>query len=327
MRMFFKRILVLFPLIFGLPDVAAQPAWSPERNVEIVSGAAAGGSADRASRLIQEIFREDRIVSPTVSVINMPGGGNTIAWGYLNRHVGDGHYISVAPYTLLTNKLVGTSKLSWSDFTPISLLFDEYLTVAVRADSPIASGKDLIDRLRRDPTSLSIAIATTLGNHIHIGIAKPLKSAGVDIRKLKVVAFKSSSESIANLLGGHVDVVSSSAVNVINLAKAGNIRVIAISSRNRVPGDLSPVPTWSEQGVDGILMTSQGVIAPKGLSAAQIAFWEHAFHRLSQSPAWREGLSKSYWTSNFLGGEETAKYYARQTTEIAAILKDLGLIK
>jgi len=305
----------------------AQTAWKPERNVEIISGTAAGGAVDRANRAVQRIWQEKKIVEVNTIVMNKPGGGNTIAWNYINQHAGDGHYVSIAPFTLLTNKLVGTSPLTWNDFTPISMLFNEYMTVAVRADSPVKSGADLIERLKKDPASLSIAVASTLGNHIHIGIAKAMKAGGVDIRKMKVIAFKSSGESMTNLLGGHIDVVSSSTPNVVAQLQAGKIRVIAISSAQRMSGVFAAVPTWKEQGIDGVFSASQGAIGPKGMNAAQIAFWEGAFQKLSQSEEWKKELAASYWDANFLSATETAKFYETQAAELRTILTDIGLIK
>lgn len=306
---------------------SAQTGWKPERNVEIISGTAAGGAVDRANRAVQRIWQDRKIVDAKTVVLNKPGGGNTIAWNYINQHAGDGHYVSIAPYTLLTNKIVGISPLTWSDFTPISLLFNEYMTVSVRADSPIKTGADLVARLKKDPGSLSIAVASTLGNHIHIGIAKPLKATGIDIRKLKVVAFKSSGESVTNLLGGHIDVVSSTTPNIVAHLQAGTIRVIAITSAQRMPGALAEVPTWKEQGVDGTFSASQGAIGPKEINAAQVAYWENAFRQLSQTEEWKKELASSYWEPNFLSSGETAKYYASQAAELREILGELGLAK
>lgn len=309
------------------PASAAQPGWKPERNVEIISGTAAGGAVDRANRTVQQIWQEKKIVDATMTVVNKPGGGNTIAWNYINQHAGDGHYVSIAPYTLLTNKIVGTSPLTWSDFSTIALLFNEYITVSVRADSPIRTAADLVQRLKQNPSSLSIAVASTLGNHIHIGIAKPLKAAGVDIKKLKVVAFKSSGESVTALLGGHIDVVSSTTPNVVAQLQAGKIRVIAIGSAQRMTGVFAGVPTWKEQGIDDAFNASQGAIGPKGLSAAQIAFWESAFEKLSQTDEWKKQLAANYWDGNFRSGKDAQKYYAEQAAELREILTDLGLAK
>lgn len=307
-------------------DAGAQ-TWKPDRTVEIISATAAGGAVDRANRTVQRIWQEKRIVEVPMAVVNKPGGGNTIAWHYINSHAGDGHYVSIAPYTMLTNKIVGTSTLTWSDFTPLALLFNEYITVSVRADSPIKTAADLVERLKKDPSSLSIAVASTLGNHIHVGTARPLKAAGVDVKRLKVVAFKSSGESITNLLGGHIDVVSSTTSNVIAQLQAGKIRVLAITSPKRMSGAMAGVPTWAEQGVSGTFFAAQGAIGPKGLNPAQAAFWEDAFRKLSQSPEWNKELAASYWESNFQGARDTAKFYESQAGEMREILTELGLAK
>lgn len=320
-----RWIVTSVAVVFSL-QVHGQ-TWKPERSVEIISATAAGGAVDRANRTVQRIWQEKKIVDVPMIVVNKPGGGNTIAWHYLNSHAGDGHYVSIAPYTILTNKIVGTSPITWSDFTPISLLFNEYLTVAVRADSPIKTAADLVERLKKDPASLSIAVASTLGNHIHIGAAKPLKTAGVDVKRLKVVAFKSSGESITNLLGGHVDVVSSTTPNIIAQMHAGKIRVLAVTSSKRLPGVLAAVPTWTEQGVKVSFSAAQGALGPKGLSGAQTAFWEDAFRKLSQTEEWKKELALNQWEGNYLGSREAAAFYATQSAEIRDLLTELGLAK
>ena len=315
-------------LILSGPLSAAEvQGWKPDRTVEIISATAAGGAVDRANRTVQRIWQEKKIVTAPMAVVNKPGGANTVAWHYINTHAGDGHYVSIAPYTLLTNKIVGISAITWSDFTPLALLFNEYITLAVRADSPIKDVADLVERLRKDPASLSIAVASTLGNHIHVGAAKPLKAAGVDIRRLKVVAFKSSGDSLTNLLGGHVDVVSSTTPNIVGQLQAGRIRVLAISSAKRLPGLMATVPTWVEQGVKGTFSAAQGAIGPKGLSAAQVAFWEDAFRKLAQTPEWNKELADGYWEPNFQNARDTAKFYEGQYSEMRDILTELGLGK
>ncbi len=308
-------------------SACAQSAWKPERTVEIISGTAAGGAVDRANRIVQKIWQDKKILEVSSTVVNKPGGANTIAWNYINQHAGDGHYVSIAPYTMLTNKIIGASPLSYADFTPIALLFDEYITVAVRTDSPLRNAQDLVERLRKDPSSLSIAVASAPGNHIHVGIAKPLKTAGVDIKRLKVVAFKSSGDSVTALLGGHIDVVSSTTPNVLGQFQAGKIRVLAITSGQRLVGALAGVPTWKEQGVNIEFNASQGAIGPRGLAAPQLAFWENAFLKLSQSDEWKKELEANNWRSNYRNSRDTARYYESEFAEMKTVLSELGLAK
>ena len=305
----------------------AQGAWKPTGNVEIVSAVAAGGAVDKVNRVVQKIWQTDRILENVTTIENKPGGGGAIAWSYIHRMAKNPNIVSLNSSSLVTNKIVGSSTLDYSDFSTIALLFDEHVSVAVRADSPIRNAKDLVERLRKDPQSLSIGIASTLGNHIHAGIALPLKAAGVDIRKLKVVVFKSGGDGMINLLGGHVDIVSTTISNTIKLLESGKVRLVAISAPRRAGGLLANVPTWREQDVDIEFSGSMSAVAPAGLTAPQIAFWENAFRQLSQSEEWKRELEFNHWVGNFRGSAEAVKSLDAQAATLRSVLKELGLAK
>ena len=317
----------LAALALALPLMATAQDWKPERNVEFVVPAGPGAALDTAARQIKELIDRNQMLPTTLIVSNKPGGGGMVAMGGLQAKPGDGHMLVTMTHSSINNKLVGEVALGYEDFTPLAVLFDEFITVAVRADSPIRNGRDLVDALRKNPAALSVGVATTIGNHIHAAIAKPLKVAGVDIGKMTVVPFKSSAESMNNLLGGHLDVVSASAVNVISLMKAGKIRVIAVASAERLAGDLAGVPTWREQGVDAVYSSSQGVLGAKGLTPAQIRYWEATFKRMTDTPEWAAFLAKNHWKPRFLGHAEALKFLDAESATAKSLLGDLGLLK
>ena len=74
----------------------AQASWKPDRPVELIVGSAAGNSNDLMLRLIAQVSQEKRLLDVPMNVMNKPGGGNTIAWNYLNQRAGDGHYLMMA---------------------------------------------------------------------------------------------------------------------------------------------------------------------------------------------------------------------------------------
>lgn len=312
----------------ALGPLAAQAQdWKPERNVEYVVPAGPGAALDTAARQIKELIDRERLIAATLVVTNKPGGAGMVAMGGLQARPGDGHMLVTLTHSSINNKLAGEVALGYEDFTPLAILFDEVITVAVRADSPLRTGRDLAEALRKDPASLSVGVATSLGNHIHAAIAKPLKAAGVAIGRMTVVPFKSSADSMTNLLGGHLDVVSASAINAVPLLKAGKIRVLAAASAERLGGDLAGVPTWREQGVDAVYSSSQGVLGAKGLGAAQIRHWEAVFRRLSELPDWAAFLSRNHWKPNFKGHADAVKYLDAEAAVARALLGDLGLLK
>jgi len=174
-----------------------------------------GGGMDRTARAIQHLARDRKIADVAFNVINKAGGGGAIGWTYLSQHPRDAHYLAIGSPALLTNHITGKSSLSHADFTPLAMLVSEYTAFAVNSASTINSGKDLVERLRADPRSVSIAISTSVGSGNHVAIGKVAKAAGVDVSKLRLVIFNATGEAITSVMGGHVDVVPATASSVL----------------------------------------------------------------------------------------------------------------
>src|SRR4029079_2037412 len=212
----------------------------------------------------------------SVTGVNKPGGGSNIAFTYVQQHAGDPHYLLVGTPSLLTNHITGLSKLHHNDFTPIASLLNDYVVFAVNANSPIKTGKDLVAQLKKDPKSVSIGFATTLGSHNHIAAGLLMKTIGGTPSDLKEIAFKAPADAITNLLGGHIDLVTTAAGNVAGHVESGKLRVIGVAAERRLPGAFANVPTWKEQGVNLVFGGWRGILAPKGLTQPMSAYWESA---------------------------------------------------
>ena len=225
--------------------LAATVDWKPEKPVEIILNTAPGNSPDRTARAIQRIAQERRFVEVPLTVSNRVGGGGAVAYAYLNQRPGDGHYIAIASKALLTNNIMGRGP-SYTEFTPIAHLFGEHTVIAVKADSPIKTGRDLIERLKKDPGAHSFGIATSLGNVNHQSVGAALKEAGVDLRKTRNVVFQSGALALTALLGGHVDVVPLGPGTVAGPLQSGQVRLIAVASPKRAPVLFAVVPTLQE---------------------------------------------------------------------------------
>jgi len=325
--MVFRNFLAAIALSSVSAVCAAQGAWSPQKNVEIVVGSAPGGSNDRTARQVERILVEKRIVSTPLTVVNKPGGGSTIAFNYVSQHAGDAHYLMVGTTALLTNHIVGSSKLNYQDFTPIASLFNDYVVFVVNAESPIKTGKDLIARLKKDPKSVATGFATTLGSHNHVAAGLLAKSVGVNPRDLKVVAYKGAAEALTNLLGGHIDLVTTAAGNAAPHVAAGRLRVVGVAGPKRFGGALADAPTWNEQGVNLVFGGWRAIMGPKGISAAQIAFWEGALEKATKVPEWRTDLEKNYWSDDFVTSAQFRKDLEKDYADMKAVLVDLGLAR
>ena len=323
-----KSMLRIAALVLAAHAATANAqAWKPEKPVEIVVNTAPGSGPDKIGRLMQKIMQEQRMPETSMVVVNKPGGGGAIAYTYLNQYAGNGHYLAVASKTLLTTHVMGRSPVTYTDVTPVAHMIDEYIGVAVRADSPIRSGKDLVERLRKDPGAHSFGIATSLGNTNHQAVAAALKGSGIDMRKLKNVVFQSGGTAITALLGGHVDVVPVSIGSWVSHVNAGAVRVIAVSAPKRLTGLFANVPTWREQGADFVVSNWRCIVGPKNMSPAHVAYWEAAVKRMMSTAEWQKEVESTSAVSEFKGGAETRKFMESDYAAIKAFLTDLELAR
>jgi putative tricarboxylic transport membrane protein len=304
---------------------AAQP-WKPNKPVELVVGSSPGGSPDIMARLVQRIFQNSSLV-PSSTVVNKPGAANTIGWAYLNQHAGDGHYVATFSPGIIGNRLMGTSQLDYTDFTPLNILSREYVVMIVRSDSPVMSLKDLTARLKKDPQSLTFAFATARGNHNHIVMSMYLKSIGVDPKVAKAVVYSGGGEGQTALLGGHIDVYMASPRSAVPMQKDGRARILGISAAQRQPGALADLPTLREQGSDAVFFTWRGFMGPKGLKAPEIAYWDGVFDKLAQTPEWKKDAEEQFWNPDYLLSAKTKEHLDKEAAVLRTILTDLGLMK
>ena len=308
----------------ALPAFGAE--WKPAAQVEIVVPNAPGGGNDAVARMMQRIWQDKRLVAASGVVVNKPGGGGNTTLNYLAQKPGDPQTMAVVSVTQQLNYIVGTSTHRHRDFTPLAVMIGDFIGFAVRADSPIVTGKDLIDRLRKDPSALSAGI-TAIGGNNHIAYVLAARSAGIDTRKLKTPVFQSSGESVTALLGGHIDLHIGSVGPLTKQLEAGRVRIVAITSDQRLTGPFAPIPTWKEQGIAGTFNTWRGLWGPRGMGADQVAYWDGVLERVSRDPQWKENLDANHWHNDYRNSRDAVRYLDGLHVEMRDVLKELGLAK
>jgi|SoiMethySBSTD1v2_1073268.scaffolds.fasta_scaffold35277_2 putative tricarboxylic transport membrane protein len=319
-----RLVTVTAALIVPLsaPAIAATGQWKPEQTVEIVIGSAPGSGPDRNARVMQKIFQDGRFIPVPVVVMNRPVVANV----YVSKFEGNGHYLLMSGKGLITTDIMGRLPFSYADLTPITHTMDEYIGIAVKADSPLKSGRDLLDRLRKDPAAHSVGVATSLGNANHQAVAAAMKATGIEPRKGRYVIFNSGGAAMTALLGGHVDLVPVSLGVLVPELQVGRIRILAVSAPQRVAGAFADIPTWREQGADAVVSVWRGAFGAKGLSPAQIAYWEAVFQRLIAAPEWQKEIETVHAVSAFMGSAKTREYMERDYAAQKSLLADLGLV-
>ena len=308
-------------------DSSNRNTWAPERAIEIAAGTPPGGGLDRVARALAEVIAEAGLLDIPVNVLNIPGDGARRVWGHVDGHPGDGHLVSISSPNLTTDHLVGLAAFDHSRYTPIAILLTEYIAFTVRADSPLRSGVDLLERLASDPGSVTVALSTALGNPNHIAVAKVTRQAGGDINAPNIRVFDTALDAVADVVEGHADVGAVTAASVVKELEAGRVRLLAISAPQRLPARFAATPTWAEQSIDCVIGAWRGVTGPSGLEPAQVAFWERLLRAATSDAQWQAALARHCWSPMHLDGEEMHTYLARERDEMRALLNELGLLR
>jgi putative tricarboxylic transport membrane protein len=302
--------------------------WKPERAVQIVAGTPPGGGLDRVARALAATLTEACLLDVAVEVLNVPGDGARRAWThYVDNHPGDGHVIGISSPNLTSDYLVGIANFEHTRYTPIATLVTEYIAFAVRADSPLKTGIDLLARLGREPRAVTVALSTALGNPNHVALAKLTRHAGGDVNAPVIRVFDTALDAVADVIAGGADIAAVTAASVMAELQAGRVRLIGISAPARLTGLFADTPDWSEQGADCIVGAWRGVTGPAGMTSAQVRFWADVLRAAVAQPSWQQALSRLSWSAMYHDGPSLQAYLEAERAEFVTVLGDLGLLK
>jgi putative tricarboxylic transport membrane protein len=226
----------------------------------------------------------------------------------------------------LSAHIAGLTPYGHADFTPLAIIMEEYFGINVRADSPVRSAADMLERLRKSPDALTFGTASIAGNNF-TSLATALKKGGVDVKRLKAVSFTGGGEITMALLGGHIDVISTGLSNMSEHLQSGKMRTLVITGPKRMWGPFADVPTWREVGVNVVESSWRGMMGAKGLTPAQIAYWEGVFRKVVQTDEWKQELKENYWVGTYMGAAETNRRLDAEYADLKQILVDLGIAK
>jgi len=306
-------------------EETAESNWEPEQNIEFVAPAGAGGGWDTTARMTAQVFNEEGIIEENIGVINREGGGGAIGWNYIAGQDGSNHHMFVGSPPLLLVPLNGQSDVGYEDFTPIANLIADYAAFAVRADSEWDSIDDLFEDMKEDPSSVTVVGASSPGSMDHIQFVQVADAAGVDITEINYVSDQEGG-ALTQLLNGSVDVYSTGVAETIEQVRAGEIKVLGVTSEERLEGDvLEDFPTIKEQGIDSTFINWRGFFGPGDMDEEAVTYYQEKFKELSDSDAFADIRDQFGWNEMYMEGEEYQTFLEEQNAEMETLLNELGL--
>ena len=290
-------------------------------HLRLIAPAAPGGGWDQTARAMQPVLQEAGIVH-TSSVENIPGAAGTIGLArFISAERGNGDVLMLSGLIMLGAVVTHQSPVTLREVTPIARLIGEFEVIVVPAASPLRTLSDLVTMFRAAPESVSWGGGSAGGtDQILAGLFAD--AVGVDPRRINYIAYSGGGESLSAILGGQVTVGVNGLGELAAHIDAGSVRVLAISSAERVPG--LNAPTFREQGIDLEVENWRSVVAPPGISTAERQRLEHVVQNMVASAPWKATLDRYRWNDRYLAGTAFARFEAAEEARVEGILAKLG---
>ena len=319
-----------FKLMRAAIAVAALTVATGASAQECIAPANPGGGWDFTCRQVGKTMQDLGLIDSTMQVVNLAGGGGGVAFAeVVNKRNDDDNLIVAASSATATRLAQGAypgnsmDQVRW-----VGSIGADYGVIAVAADSDIQTLPELLDKIKADPNSVSVAGGSAVGGWDHLKVLIAADAYGIDdVRKVKYIAFDGGGEAVTQLLAGSVQAFTGDLSEAKGFVDSGDIRVIAVLAPERLDGEFSEFPTAKEQGVDAIGANWRGFYAPGGMSDEAYQAWVDKVGQLYASDEWKQVMAANGLAPLNLQGAEFESFVQNSVQQIQDISRQIGIIK
>jgi putative tricarboxylic transport membrane protein len=318
-----KTLLFTTLALAGLAGSAlAQPA-----KTECLAGAKPGGGFDLTCRLAGNALHAAKLIKDPMAVTYMEGGVGAVAYNHvIGTRPGDGGLVVAASSG--SALLIAQGKFGKHDENAVrwvGALGTDFGIVAVSADSPIKSLKELIEAFGKDPGAFPVGGGGAVGSQDWMKMAMIAREAKVDPKKMRYAALEGGGAVTTALQGGHIKIASGDASEMVNLHQQGKLRILAIMSDRRLPGAFKDIPTTFEQGYLIDWPIWRGLYVGPKVSEAEYKWWVDTLTKLTRTDEFvKEREARGLFAFDSLGADFD-KRVKGDVAKFRALAKEAGL--
>jgi len=285
----------------------------------------AGGGWDGTARGTGEALTNSGLVG-TASYENMSGGGGGKAIGYLIENAESNHgTLMVNSTPIIIRSLTGVFPQNFRDLTLIAGTIGDYAAIVVGKDSPINSMADLLAAYDADPGATAIGGGSVPGGMDHLVAAMVMEAAGKDALGVKYIPYDAGGKAMAALLSGEIAALSTGFSEAVDLANAGEVKIIGVTSAERVPAAPDAM-TMMEQGIDTTFVNWRGFFGAPGLPEDKVAMYQDAIAKMYETEEWEAVRARNGWVNIHNSGDDFKAFLETQEKVIGDLMKKLGFL-
>ncbi len=319
------RTLITALTMFGLAGAASADGHKMVDSIHFLIPGGAGGGWDGTARGTGEALTKAGLVG-TASYENMSGGGGGKAIGYLIENAASNQgTLMVNSTPIVIRSLTGVFPHNFRDLTLVSGTIGDYAALVVSKNSPINSMEDLLAAYDADPGATAVGGGSVPGSLDHLVAAMVMEAAGRDPMNLKYVPYDAGGKAMAALLSGEIAALSTGFSEAVDLADAGEVKIIGVTAPSRV--DAAPdAMTMVEQGIDTTFVNWRGFFAAPGLAEDRLKAYQAVIAKMYETPEWEEVRARNGWVNIHNPGDEFLAFLETQEKVIGDLMKKLGFL-
>ncbi|MFI8222870.1 Bug family tripartite tricarboxylate transporter substrate binding protein [Pseudomonas sp. NPDC085632] len=308
---------------------AGQLMAEPKRP-ECIAPASPGGGFDLTCKLVQSALVNEKLLSKPMRVTYMPGGVGAVAYNAVvaQRPADAGTLVAWSSGSLLNLAQGKFGRFDETNVRWLAAVGTSYGAIAVKSDSPYKTLDDLVQALKKDPSSVVIGSGGTVGSQDWMQTALIAKAAGINPRDLRYVALEGGGEIATALLGGHIQVGSTDISDSMPHIQSGDMRLLAVFADKRLDEpEMKDIPTAREQGYDIVWPVVRGFYLGPKVSDEDYAWWKDSFDKLLASPEFAKLRDQRELFPFAMTGPELDTYVKKQVADYKVLAKEFGLIQ
>ena len=318
--------LVVFSAVAMMLNTSMIAESAEMEKIHFLIPGGAGGGWDTTARGTGEALIKSGLVE-SASYENMSGGGGGKAIAYLIETAKRQHgTLMVNSTPIVIRSLTKVFPQSFRDLVPVASIITDYAAFVVPADSKYTDWKQVVDAFLEDPKNIKVAGGSVRGGMDHLVAAMAFQAAGGDPVKVKYVPYDAGGKAMAGLLSGETQVLSTGFGEALELTKAGQVRILAVTSDESVP-EAPDVPTLKSLGYDVSFANWRGFFGAPGLPEEQAKAYADLFAKMYETPEWETVRARNGWTNLYKPLDEFYAFLEKQEKDLEELMKALGFLE
>ncbi len=309
--------------LMALPGIAQQtskatdyPAGKP---IEMVALFGAASASTQTARVLADGMA--KLLSAPVPIVDKPGAGGAVGYLYLSQQKADGYSVVWSSNSISTTFHNGQLPFDYKNFEHVARVTIENPALAVKADAPWKTLKELIDFAKANSDKVRVGNSGQ-GSQTHIASVALFTGAGAKI----IPVHRTGGQATTDLLGGRVEVVVQFPQALVPHVKSGSLRVLALLGN--IPDPAFPeAKSAKQQGYDIDMGLWRGISVPKGTPKAVIAKLQDAIKKTVESPEFQDAGKKIGFTPAYQPSDAFTKMVAEDDRHIASVIKEIKAVQ